>query len=72
MTSGIAELAHREQRDVGKRGYNVSVAGGKWEVRQIKFGLVRRVHHSAIGVSDSNGIGGWSFVDDMCRDSTKV
>ena len=48
------------------------MAGGKWEVRQIQFGLVRRVHHSDIGVSDSDGVGGWPLVDDMCRDRIKV
>ena len=50
----------------------MNVAGGKWDVRQIKFGLLRRVHHRAIGVSDSDGVGGWPLVDDMCRDRTKV
>ena len=50
----------------------MNVAGGKWEVRQIKFGFVRRVHDRAIGVSDSDGVGGGPLVDDMCRDGTKM
>ena len=55
-----------------KRGDNVHVAGGEWKSWQIKLRLMRGIHDSAVRVADSDGLGGWAFVDDMGIDRTKV
>ncbi len=38
--TSVVKLPHRQQRGGGEGGDNVDASGGKWEIRNIDFGLV--------------------------------
>ena len=52
--------------------YDVNMARRGWKARKIEFRLVRGVHYGAVGVGDTNGPCGRTFVDYRSRDGTKV
>ena len=45
---------------------------GKGESRDIKIGLMCRVHDRPVGISDTNGIGSMARVKDVCSDGAEM